>query len=298
MDIGTAGYTEYEFGPDFVKFLTSRRDLLKMYKGHCHSHNNMSVFFSGTDQGEIHDNSEFHNYYLSLIVNNANDMVAKICFRGTQKSVKIQFKNEKGEKAVVTTDIDEDAIFEWECDITKPGKVTTEGLDGFDERMTELKSHKKKKSWWKRPTNYTEFSGRDEDKSIDWRKADKHMQDFSLRIMAAGKEIEQGSNISEEVSKLIGRSETCAKIVENVKVNLKKMYKESFNDDPEFKKLNDRVEEFLQLLEGTSKYYSYTAPKLKKEIMEALNLKPEEEEDDEYKGYHGGYGPSDYGYYD
>lgn len=41
----------------------------------------MSVFFSATDLSEVNENSEFHNYYLSLIVNNKGEKCAKIAFR-------------------------------------------------------------------------------------------------------------------------------------------------------------------------------------------------------------------------
>jgi hypothetical protein len=37
---------------------------------------------NGTDMEELDDNTEFHNYYLSLIVNNKREMVAKVAFRG------------------------------------------------------------------------------------------------------------------------------------------------------------------------------------------------------------------------
>src|SRR5690606_24878523 len=48
-----------------------------------HSHNNMKVFFSVTDMAELDDNSPSHNFYLSLIVNNVMDFMAKISFIAT-----------------------------------------------------------------------------------------------------------------------------------------------------------------------------------------------------------------------
>lgn len=42
MDIGTSGYTEYEYGPDVIKHMMDNKHLLKMSKGHLHSHNSMS----------------------------------------------------------------------------------------------------------------------------------------------------------------------------------------------------------------------------------------------------------------
>lgn len=85
MDIGTSTFTGYDYEPDLISYMMSNPRLLALKKGHIHSHNTMNVFFSGTDTDEIRDNSEFHNYYFSLIVNNKNEMTAKVAFRGKQK---------------------------------------------------------------------------------------------------------------------------------------------------------------------------------------------------------------------
>lgn len=45
------------------------------------SHHNMSTYFSSTDNAELYDNSEVYNYYLSLIVNNRYEMVARVAYR-------------------------------------------------------------------------------------------------------------------------------------------------------------------------------------------------------------------------
>jgi len=44
------------------------------------SHNNMESFFSGTDLRDLEINAPKNNIYLSLIVNNKEQMVAKLCF--------------------------------------------------------------------------------------------------------------------------------------------------------------------------------------------------------------------------
>jgi hypothetical protein len=54
----------------------------------------MNVFFSGTDMGELNDNSPKHNIYLSLIVNNYLDMTAKLAFIG--KPYSYVCKDDKG----------------------------------------------------------------------------------------------------------------------------------------------------------------------------------------------------------
>lgn len=80
MDIGSGSYTEYEYDEHVVKYLCDNPHLMgeDYAMGHIHSHNNMSVFFSGTDKQELVDNAPNHNFYLSLIVNNKNNMCAKV----------------------------------------------------------------------------------------------------------------------------------------------------------------------------------------------------------------------------
>ena len=82
MDIGNAAYTEYEFSvEDAYSFDKYTAALEAGYKiGHLHTHHSMNCFFSGTDMDELYDNSEKHNFYLSLIVNfkNINEWCAAI----------------------------------------------------------------------------------------------------------------------------------------------------------------------------------------------------------------------------
>lgn len=85
MDIGTSVYTEYEILPrpgvnksPLVKWAMRHVIGKGLQLGHIHSHHNMGVWFSGTDMMELEENSSKHNYYLSLIVNNKSEMVAKI----------------------------------------------------------------------------------------------------------------------------------------------------------------------------------------------------------------------------
>ena len=64
--------------------------------GHIHSHNSMDVFFSATDMEELEDNSPNHAFYLSLIVNNAGDRMAKVSLfsKGFEVEANHSFKDE------------------------------------------------------------------------------------------------------------------------------------------------------------------------------------------------------------
>lgn len=85
----------------------------------------MDVFFSGTDMTEILDNSAFHNYYVSLIVNNVNNMTAKVAYRMHRNLMTTDehtYNDINGVK-VVTKEFSEQAselVLIYDCDILKP----------------------------------------------------------------------------------------------------------------------------------------------------------------------------------
>jgi len=104
MDKGTAGYTDYKFGPKVQKYMKNLAEergidpktLYSSRLGHVHSHVNMATGFSGTDMDELDDNVRNHNGYLSIITNNRKEYNAKFVIAASLKS-----KNEG-----VFTDID------------------------------------------------------------------------------------------------------------------------------------------------------------------------------------------------
>lgn len=135
MHKGTAGYTEYSYDDNLVEFRMKNPHTLKWKLGHVHSHNNMSVFFSGTDQSELEDNSPLHNYYLSLIVNNRMEMTAKVAMVGEVPNY--QCTDESGEKFDFEIEAPKKTMFIFDCDITVPGNnISVE--DSFIERTREI----------------------------------------------------------------------------------------------------------------------------------------------------------------
>jgi len=123
QDIGNSVYTEYDpSNPDFIKFLMDNPEYRTMKQGHIHSHNKMPVFFSGTDNSELVDNSEFHNYYVSLIVNNKNEMCGKVAFRATEKKetkTHVSFKGNDGSTKTkeISGTTEEASVYAYDCDI-------------------------------------------------------------------------------------------------------------------------------------------------------------------------------------
>lgn len=80
-DIGKHSTTGYEYDEDCLAFVEDN-NLLDAKHGMIHSHHTMKVFFSSTDDDELHDNVANHNLYFSLIVNNYMDMDARLVFLG------------------------------------------------------------------------------------------------------------------------------------------------------------------------------------------------------------------------
>ena len=149
LDIGSSGYTEYDTDdPDFIKYMMANPHILDMRKGHCHSHNTMDTFFSGTDTDELKENCPNHNFYVSLIVNNANDNCAKIAFLVTEITetpateipetiitTEARFKNQDGNEVIKkmqkkievqkieATKKESKSVFVYDCEIEYPGTV-------------------------------------------------------------------------------------------------------------------------------------------------------------------------------
>jgi hypothetical protein len=123
QDIGTSGYTEYEFDMDFIRLIMKDSALRDLKRGHIHSHNTMNVFFSGTDNSELVDNAPNYNYYLSLIVNNRNEMTARVAFVTTIKSSDKRtyiFKGNEGEDLSLEVGDEvkeEQKVLYYDCDI-------------------------------------------------------------------------------------------------------------------------------------------------------------------------------------
>ena len=184
MDKGSAAYTEYELDDDLIDYRMSNPESLKWKIGHIHSHNTMRTFFSGTDMSELNDNSEFHNYYLSLIVNNFMDMTAKVAFRGETKGYIC--KDENGKPWTLQLTEPRSIMFTFDCDIK--GEELIEVEENFTQRVSDILKKSEVKEleivkrnshaggidgtqWWKNYNHdgHTNFSD----------KTDKEMKDFN-----------------------------------------------------------------------------------------------------------------------
>ncbi|MHA1199669.1 MAG: hypothetical protein ACTSQF_10115 [Candidatus Heimdallarchaeaceae archaeon] len=117
MDIGTKAYTEYSPDGDIVDIYDNIEEAMEWKTGHIHTHHDMGAYFSSTDTGELNDNVDKHNYYLSLIVAFDSRYHAKVAFLSdveTKSSMNYiddggvlqDFNVDKSEKHMVTIDMD------------------------------------------------------------------------------------------------------------------------------------------------------------------------------------------------
>jgi len=86
QDIGTPGYTAFKNDPETMLNLFDKRDdLLGHRMGIIHSHHSMRTFYSGTDMSELRDNSNGIDFYLSVVVNNRPEWIARVVYEVEEK---------------------------------------------------------------------------------------------------------------------------------------------------------------------------------------------------------------------
>lgn len=216
MNKGNATYTEFETNEDFVEFLMDNPQNLQFNRGLIHSHNLMSVFFSGTDNSEINDNSEFHNYYLSLIVNNKEEICAKVAFRGKNKEEVKRIVNYKGNNGIsqtmtITSNIEKEVIFHYNCTILKEEENLVS--ESFAKRTQEIIQNAAKKI-----QNFkTDFNQYKSNKSQTMM-FDNWDKSYQSPI------IEENENIEEFTSTLISLDKLNSDNLETTLKNLKKKF--------------------------------------------------------------------------
>jgi len=135
MDKGDTASTGYDLGEDFVEYRMDNPETLKWKIGMIHSHHHMKAYFSGVDLSELNDNTEFHNYYLSLVVNNQGALVAKVAFRGDIGGYGC--KDEQGENWTLKLSNARQVMFTFDCEIKSP-KVLVKVPESFADRTAKI----------------------------------------------------------------------------------------------------------------------------------------------------------------
>jgi len=78
QDIGSSVSTEFINDVDLLDIYEQYEELEDCRIGSIHSHHSMGAYHSATDISDMEDNCKVYNSYLSIVVNNAGDKVAKI----------------------------------------------------------------------------------------------------------------------------------------------------------------------------------------------------------------------------
>lgn len=138
MDKGNQTFTSYGFDTDVSDFIMDKTmedpEWMSIKLGHIHSHNTMSVFFSGTDTDELLENCHHHNVYLSLIVNNFMEMTSKLVYKATPCAYKT--KDESGEEYEFgEIGVERSIMLTHDCNIEMP--IYEEFIDPIFAKRTE-----------------------------------------------------------------------------------------------------------------------------------------------------------------
>jgi hypothetical protein len=224
MHKGSTGYTEYSFDERVINHIMDNEEAEDWKMGHIHSHNNMNVYFSGTDWSELEDNSPNHNFYLSLIVNNKMEFCAKVAFIvENQGETRISFvaKDEDGIPYEFTKENEADKkLVTYDCKVTpqsvaitksfkdkvdgiittaKRSKTVTYGSFGRGTFASHLKDVKKKRKGYPgRQTVKTRETFdwgktdlfKDPEPTMNDFKEDYDIEDFMLYVLNGGKKVD------------------------------------------------------------------------------------------------------------
>jgi hypothetical protein len=176
LDMGSSAYTEYNLDERFMDFIEEDFEERCTWKlGHIHSHNSMAVFFSGTDMAELNDNAPAHNFYLSLIVNNVMDFIAKVAFIGEAKKdikqVPYTAKNVNGIDYIIEKqdfEVNTQKLFLYDCEMITPlHKI--EVSEQFEAQVAKIMIPKPVKTFPSQPQQQKQFGkgwSRKDDKEL------------------------------------------------------------------------------------------------------------------------------------
>jgi len=152
-DLGTSGATGWEpveHIEQIMEYDSKYSNGEYRFRGYCHSHHNMSVFFSGTDEEELEDNTKIYNQghkvgspYLSVIVNAKGDCCARACFVADITNT-VSYRDPRTSQLIEHKTIVPDVVHYYECEIFK--EVEDFPYPDVVDRFNKLKEAKKTRS--------------------------------------------------------------------------------------------------------------------------------------------------------
>ena len=124
MDKGSTAATEFSYDRRYIDYLMNDPERTEWKSGLIHSHNNMAVFFSGTDDDELSKNSKAHNYYLSVVVNNKLDIIGRVAITASAKEIitaPFNALDEDGKPYIMESlslSVTKDKLYHYECQMS------------------------------------------------------------------------------------------------------------------------------------------------------------------------------------
>ena len=274
MDMGSKTYTEYQFDQTVADYIEQDDERFDWKIGHIHSHNTMKTYFSGTDMSELNDNSEFHNYYLSLIVNNFMDMTAKIAYRATTEGFSYKAIDENGNSYSKNLQIKQTYLVIHDCVINVPTEEISISKE-FADRVAHIKKPKKvdKRIGF---NSVTVGSDWDIDKDLNWDIKDNQL---SLDIEKISNHFDFTKCLLRLGTKVSGDS------VENA---IDDLYSQIGGEEQGIKAVKQMAEEYEDLFDyffqGKYEYYSQDSLEILQKVLKILQEYADlwsEEEDNE-----------------
>lgn len=205
LDIGSPAYTEFEISPEIIMPIYNKYpEYITMKYGCIHSHNNMGVFFSGTDTSTLLEQAFIHNFFVSVIVNNNFDKIAKISYQGKRTikgKITETFFNRIGKILLPYTKVteentEEDVVYVIDCNVNYESELPVdEELNGQIELLEKREEEKKKKATPTYSKGYNNFEGYNHFDNRDFNK------DFRSQPYQRQGVLELGTGWLEEESK-------------------------------------------------------------------------------------------------
>ncbi len=151
MDIGSTGFTNTHYsesGASLMEFQMENPHTMDdgIRMGYCHSHHSMRTFYSGEDVDDMVVNTADKDvdYYVTMIINNDGDFIARIAFRikeTIEQKIERRFFSTMLSKS--NWKADDKKVFEEPVLVMVPLTVEQEGFDVSSiSRMSALKTEK------------------------------------------------------------------------------------------------------------------------------------------------------------
>lgn len=137
-DVGTAGYTEYDWGTTLAEYFEENEDKWPVMFFSIHSHHNMGVSPSGVDDKHLYDNISNFPFHLSVIVNNKLDFNARIATDMVINTVSVRGMDSNYTSKEI---VDGKIIVEYSL----PVSICSTDVSEFEEEFTRIQDEKKAK---------------------------------------------------------------------------------------------------------------------------------------------------------